>query len=122
MTCISRPLQLGCGVTTLLLMLYCAGCATYQPVASVHQGPLGNAVLVTVPAGTLLQLPNAPAAQNVSQALANEVRGAASNSVTTIVPLKLCTPVYLIERDQAEMLLHKRIQALEVENQALRLK
>ena len=99
------------------LMLCCVGCVSTPPAptASIHQGPLGNAVLISVPAGTVIQLPNAPAAQNVQQALANEVRpGAASNTVTTIVPLKIATPSYIAERDMAEMQLLKRIKELQI--------
>ena len=121
---------------TVALMLCCGGCAN-MPLTSVHQGPLGNAVLATLPAGTRLEIPGAESERQLEAAFVNEVRSSRLNAqspkpTTNLelgawnlelrTPLKLCTPAYLAERDLREMELLKQIEILRIENQTLRLK
>lgn len=93
----------------LLLTLFCAGCSSSRQsiLASVHQGPLGNAVLVTLPPGTRIHLPNDSDAAFVRAALVNEVEPGGETLVTRR-PLKLATPAYIAERDARELELIRR--------------
>jgi hypothetical protein len=122
------------------LTLCCAGCAHRTRLASVHPGPMGNAVLATLPMGTVLELPTAECRAQLGAAFVNELEvgsAAASEAIDggdTRSPrsadrrlrlkalLKLCTPAYVAERDIAELELWRQIEALKIENQQLRLK
>jgi hypothetical protein len=110
-------------VMMLALTLCCAGCASWRsPPAlapSVLQGPLGNAVLVTLPRGTELVLPAATGGRpglgvQLGQALVNEVAPAGTNRWRLTTDLRLCTPAYLAERDAAELQLLLEIQRLKL--------
>ena len=111
----------GGAATMLALMLCCAGCAHRPPLASVNQGSLGNALLSTLPARTVLRLPHASATARLHSLLVNEVTLTAPDSLTVNTPLKICTPAYLAERDLRELALLQQIEQLRLENQALRL-
>jgi hypothetical protein len=106
---------LALAVMTLALMLYCAGCAHSSPELnpSVHQGPIGNAVLLTLPAGTVIQVPDDSITPLLRAAFANELETQNSKLVTR-TPLSLCTPAYIAERDAAELQLMKRIEELQI--------
>lgn len=113
--CRSRLRPLALVAMTLPLMLSCAGCVRsrleLQP--SIHQGPLGNAVMMTLPAGTLIKLPTDEGSELFLNAFANEIdRSNGRNPAQLKAPLKICTPAWVAERDAAELELHKTINAL----------
>jgi hypothetical protein len=100
----------------LLLSLSCAvfvSCRTPDEIRpAVHIGEQGNAVIVTLPVGTLIQVPVQSDADRVAGALINE-SAKTNRAIMVLTPLKLVTSAYLSERDAAEMALHKRIAELE---------
>lgn len=101
-------------VTTLVLSLCFEGCALFKTreeiLPSVHQASQGNAVLATMPAGTVVKLPFHSA--RITAAFANETL-TTSNSLTLMQPLLLVTPAYIAERDAIEMSLRSRVAELE---------
>jgi len=122
--CWRRQIAGGWMVMMLALMPLCGGCGLGRSsglTASVSAGPLGNAVLVTLPAGTRLLLPDEAAARVVQAALVNEaVREDPPEGGPDPMPrfrlqqsLKLATPAYIVERDAAEMDWVRRVRELE---------
>ena len=73
----------------LVLMLFSVGCRTPQPSV---QGT-GNAILITLPAGTKIELDKKSQA-----ALVNEWADG-----KTLTQMKLATPAYIYERDLREL-------------------
>jgi hypothetical protein len=106
------------GAMTLALMLGCAGCSAWRSrpalLPSVHQGPLGNAALMTLPAGTELRIQRPEAAHNLGQAFVNEMEPVSGGGWQLRTALRLCTPAYLAERDQRELELMREIQRLKI--------
>jgi len=103
----ARPVS---AVMTLALMLCAAGCISSPELnPSVHQTPLGNAVLVTLPVGTMIWLPNSETQDQVRAAFINEL-GPSGNGLKSIAPLKLATPAYIAERDAIELDLIRRLE------------
>jgi hypothetical protein len=72
------------------------------------QTPLGNAVLATLPPGTVLVLPKPD--QAMSAAFANEIASTGAVLRTT-ASLLLCTPAYIAERDERELRLVEALAA-----------
>jgi len=109
----------GAGAPIMLAPMLCVGgCSIIRPdgpAPSVHQGPMGNAILATLPAGTMIRLDD-PARQAQMRALfVNEVAQQADSGngeMTLRVELLICTPAYIAERDAAELRLWHQIQRL----------
>jgi hypothetical protein len=99
----------------LLLALCCAGCAIARPrlQPSVTAGPMGNAILATLPAGTILQVPDPSQAAQLQAVFHGYLTtGNQLQTLQLVHPLKVATPSYLAERDAAEMELHHLIETL----------
>lgn len=114
--------------TMLGLMLCCAGCGHNTRLASVRQGPLGNAILAILPPGSVVEVASADDAAQLQMAFVNEMRPSAaspperdptptSRRLLLTAPLRLCTPAYLAERDLAELEQWRVIEALKIEIQ-----
>lgn len=101
----------------LSLSLCFAGCAAFRSPREIQpavtQGPQGNAVLATLPPGTVVYLPTLADGQKIHAAFLNEVNGTNRTDGTYVLevvrPLKVCTPAYIAERDATEMELHRRL-------------
>lgn len=103
----------------MLLLTLCAGGCLHSPnklLPSMHQGPLGNAVLMTLPPGTQI-IPPAGVDPAPFGAFVNEIGPAKVGTPNLLLraPLKLATPAYIAERDAAESALFKQIQDLKVQ-------
>lgn len=104
----------GAGVITLGLMLCWSGCVTRQSRLSTSvSGPAGNQVATTLPAGTLIQLPDQGSAATVSRALVNESELVAGTNVLRLrQAVVVCTVEYLVGRDLRELTLIQELQRL----------
>jgi hypothetical protein len=97
----------------LALSLFAAGCASSRPlgapaVLQPHGAEEGNSIVLTIPKGTCLTLPDAAAARQLLSLLPNESTGG-GKSVLLTSPMVLCTPAYLDERDAAESALREAL-------------
>lgn len=76
-------------------------------------GPAGNQVATTLPAGTLIQLPDQGSAATVSRALVNESELVAGTNVLRLrQAVVVCTVEYLVGRDLRELTLIQELQRL----------
>jgi hypothetical protein len=104
-----------------LVCVVCVSCKTPARILpAVHQGPQGNAVLMTLPAGTAIEMSRDSSDESralLQSAFANELTpGPRPSAFVLRRSLIICTPAYLAERDAAEMNLHRRIAALEAKS------
>ncbi len=98
----------------LALSLFCAGCAHRLPNAAVASLPAGNAVLVELPPGTVLTLPDNREQGYVRALFPNEVEEAPGAGLRLRSPLRLASPAYIAERDQRELMLIQKIAEMQV--------
>jgi hypothetical protein len=110
-------------VTTLSLSVSAgSGCARHVPFtrAAVAQvATSDNAILATIPAGTIFQFPHERDTAAFRRLFVSELRQSAPN-VETTTPLKIATGAYLEERNRVEELLIRDNLALQEEVKALR--
>jgi len=81
---------------------------------------MGNAILATLPAGTILQPPSTEDARRLQTLF--ETAPAPAGGLRLISPLLLATPAWLAERDARELDLLEVNARLQIENQTLRLR
>jgi len=96
-----------------------------HPLASVSQGPHGNAVLATLPSGTRIHLPNEESARTARALFGGEALPESADSPCAVVlhgALRICTTAYIEERDLQELALLQQIERLNQENTQLRFK
>lgn len=102
----------GLAAMMLALSLCCAACVSGpRLMPSVAHTAQGNAILAALPAGTVLQLPNAKDTDLMRALFVNEVE-AAGAGLRLFRPLRLATPAYIVDRDQREVELLMRIEVL----------
>lgn len=101
--------------TTLALTLCCAGCISSSHIKpTILQTPTGNAVIVTLPKNTIIELP--AAASEIPAAFPSDlvpVNAAKPNAFRLTTPLKLCSPSYILERDARELFYLRKINELQ---------
>lgn len=86
-------------------MLYCGGCVSMDSPLPIPGRTEGNALITTLPEGTLIQLPNAEYQAQTQALFINEMNLLSTEKDSLLrlkVPLKLCTESYILERDAAE--------------------
>jgi len=104
---------------TLLLTLFYGGCASNREyLPSVTQTQEGNAILATLPEGTLIKLNRgsdliARAFLNETEIITNESNGVVI--LKTLVPLNISTVQYIRERDERELEYIKMIELLKIQ-------
>lgn len=96
--------NIGKRVMTLVLIISCGGCGSTGSRLPMPSLGSGNAVLSTLPEGTLLVFPRKEEASQMGRLFLNESEPAEGDprGVRLECPLKLATPEYLLERDAAE--------------------
>lgn len=97
-------------------MLSCVGCGIMMgrgrsTLPTIGQGPMGNAVLATLPVGTEIRLPDTATATQLRALLINEIQ-AGNGPLIIRAPLYICTPAYIAERDAVELRLHEQLLRL----------
>ena len=96
--------NIGKRVMTLVLIISCGGCGSTGSQLPIPSLGSGNAVLSTLPAGTLLIFPRKEEASQMGRLFLNESEPVEGDphGVRLERALKLATPEYLLERDAAE--------------------
>ncbi len=96
--------NIGKRVMMLVLIISCGGCASMDSQLPMPSVGSGNAVLGTLPEGTLLILPKLEEARQLGRLFINEATAPESEPCTLRLerPLKVATPEYLLQRDAAE--------------------
>lgn len=96
--------NIGKRVMTLVLIIFCGGCGSTGSRLPMPSLGSGNAVLSTLPEGTLLIFPRKEEASQMGRLFLNESEPVEGDprGVRLERPLKLATPEYLLERDAAE--------------------
>ncbi|NCC85217.1 MAG: hypothetical protein EOM03_13980 [Clostridia bacterium] len=96
--------NIGKRVMTLVLIISCGGCGSTGSQLPIPSLGSGNAVLSTLPAGTLLIFPRKEEASQMGRLFLNESEPIEGDprGVRLERPLKLATPEYLLQRDAAE--------------------
>ena len=89
---------------TLGLIISCGGCASMDSQLPMPSVGSGNALLGTLPAGTLLTLPKMEESRQLCRLFINEASTPESEPCTLRLeqPLNVATPEYLLQRDAAE--------------------
>ncbi len=100
---------------TLALSLCCAACAHRPALApAIAQTARGNAVLMTLPAGTQLQFPDANSHELARAVFVNEVEAKPGRALQVRSPLRLATPAYIDDRDARELALIEQIERMKL--------
>lgn len=96
--------NIGKRVMTLVLIISCGGCASMDSQLPMPSVGSGNAVLSTLPEGTLLIFPRKEEASQMGRLFLNESEPVEGDprGLRLERPLKVATPEYLLERDAAE--------------------
>jgi hypothetical protein len=96
--------NIGKRVMTLVLIISCGGCGSTGSRFPIPSLGSGNAVLSTLPEGTLLIFPQKEEASQMGRLFLNESEPVEGDprGIRLERPLKLATPEYLLERDAAE--------------------
>jgi hypothetical protein len=117
---LTRPLRLV--MTLALSVCVVSGCARPVPFtrAAVAQVGSDNAILTTLPAGTKLTFEKEDTSARFASLFVGAVR-LNQKVVTLDAPVKVSSFAYLEERNRTEALIINDNQALQLENQKLRL-
>ena len=96
--------NIGKRVMTLVLIISCGGCGSTGSRLPMPSLGSGNAVLSTLPAGTLLIFPQKEEASQMGRLFLNEAAPVEGEprGMRLERALKLSTPEYLLQRDAAE--------------------
>lgn len=96
--------NIGKRVMTLVLIISCGGCGSTGSRLPIPSLGSGNAVLSTLPEGTLLIFLQKEEASQMGRLFLNESEPVEGDprGVRLERPLKLATPEYLLQRDAAE--------------------